>query len=59
MSKKAVKEKPGKANQHKGAKLNVSFKKMTPTEVTEFTARRAAGEDEAAIIADFRRRKHA
>jgi hypothetical protein len=58
MSKKAVKEK-GRPNQHKGPKLDISFKKMSPTEVGEFTARRAAGEDEAAIIADFRRRKRA
>lgn len=58
MAKKVEKEKV-KPNQHKGHKLDVSFKKMTPTEVTEFTARRAAGEDEAAIIADFRRRKRA
>lgn len=58
MAKKMVKEKV-KPNQQKGHKLDISFKKMTPTEVTEFTARRAAGEDEAAIIADFRRRKRA
>ena len=56
MSKKAMKEN-GKPNHRKGAKVDIQFKRMSPTEVTEFTARRAAGEDEAAIIADFRRRK--
>jgi hypothetical protein len=49
----------GKPNHRKGAKLDIRFKKMSPTEVAEFTARRAAGEDEAAIVADFRRRKRA
>lgn len=57
MSKKAVKDNP--KNARKGPKVDISFKKMTPTEVSEFTARKAAGEDEAAIIADFRRRKRA
>jgi hypothetical protein len=59
MSRKAMREKDGNRNHKKGAKLDISFKKMSPTEVSEFTARRAAGEDEAAIIADFRRRKRA
>lgn len=58
MSKKPVKDN-GKAAMRKGAKLDISFKKMSPTEVTEFTSRRAAGEDEAVILADFRRRKRA
>lgn len=56
MSRKNAKEKD-KAHQKKGAKLDIRFNKMSPTEVAEFTARRAAGEDEAAIVADFRRRK--
>jgi hypothetical protein len=58
MSKKVTKEN-GKPSHKKGEKLQISFKKMSPTEVSEFTARRAAGEDEAAIVADFRRRKRA
>jgi hypothetical protein len=58
MSKKAMREKE-KPNQRKGAKLDIRFNKMSPTEVAEFTARRAAGEDESAIVADFRRRKRA
>ena len=48
-----------KGNHHKGSKVDVRFKKMSPDEVAEFTTRRAAGEDEAKIIADFRRRKQA
>ncbi|MNS59725.1 hypothetical protein D3C72_926900 [compost metagenome] len=58
MSKKATREKE-KPSQRKGAKLDIRFNKMSPTEVAEFTARRAAGEDESAIVADFRRRKRA
>ena len=57
MSRKAMKD--NKGHDRKGAKLDIRFKKMSPTEVAEFTARRAAGEDEAAIVADFRRRKQA
>lgn len=59
MSKKSDVKEKGKPNHRKGAKLDIRFNKMSPTEVAEFTARRAAGEDEAAIVADFRRRKRA
>ena len=58
MSRKAMREK-SKPNHHKGSKVDVRFKKMSPDEVVEFTTRRAAGEDEAKIIADLRRRKRA
>lgn len=59
MSKKAFKDNNPKAKGGKAPKFDISFKKMTPTEVSEFTARKAAGEDEAVIIADFKRRKRA
>ena len=47
-------------HQHlRGSKSGVSFKKMSSTEMAEFTARRAAGESETAIAADLKRRKRA
>lgn len=58
MSKKAVKENPKHVHQ-KGAKSDIPFKKMSPTELSEFNTRRAAGEDEATIAADLKRRKRA
>lgn len=59
MSKKSAVKEKGKPSHQKGAKLDIRFKKMSATEVAEFTTRRANGEDEAAIVADFRRRKRA
>jgi hypothetical protein len=58
MSKKAVKE-TGKFQHQKAPRADIPFKKMTPSELAEFNTRRAAGEDEAAIAADFKRRKRA
>lgn len=60
MSKKEPQE-HGKAKhqQPKGSKSGIPFKKLTTTELAEFTARRAAGESEAAIAADLKRRKRA
>ena len=60
MSKKSPPKDNGKTTHHgKGGKSEISFKKMSSTELAEFTARRAAGESESAIAADFKRRKRA
>lgn len=58
MSKKAVKEN-NKTKERKGAKIDVPFKQLTPAELVEFNTRRANGEDESAIAADFKRRRRA
>ncbi len=59
MSKKDKDEAKNKHQHLKGSKSGVQFKKMSSTELVEFTARRAAGESEIAIAADFKRRKRA
>ncbi|HEY9722607.1 MAG TPA: hypothetical protein V6D47_11350 [Oscillatoriaceae cyanobacterium] len=49
-----------KANKHghlKGSKSGIQFKKLTPQELVEFNTRRANGESEEAIAADFKRRR--
>lgn len=62
MSKKDKREAKQDAKKHQqqhGSKAGLQFKKLSPTELVEVMARRAAGETESAIAADLKRRKRA
>lgn len=54
--KQAAKAKHGHLS---GSKSGIQFKKLSPSELAEFNTRRANGESEEAIAADFKRRKRA
>lgn len=59
MSKKEPENQKAKHAHLKGSKNGMAFKKLSGAEMAEFMARRAAGETEAQIAADLKRRKRA
>ncbi|MDB5101086.1 MAG: hypothetical protein JWM80_5507 [Cyanobacteria bacterium RYN_339] len=59
MSKHEKEAEKAKHQHLKGSKSGMPFKKLSATEMAEFTARRAAGESEMQIAADLKRRKRA